>query len=447
MSAIDDLTSAFREGHNSPVDVAAELIDRIEADTRGIGAFCLLDRDAALRDAEASRTRWRAGRPLGPLDGVPVSVKDLLNVAGWPTRRGSLSSAGEPPAAQDSPAVALLRAAGCVLFGKTTTTEFGWRITSDNPHAGVTRNPVSLAHSPGGSSSGAAAQVAAGWGLLALGSDAGGSVRIPAAYCGLVGFKPSFGAIPLAPQSAFAEYAHLGPLTRDVGDCISAMAVLSGADSRDPSSLFLRAPAQARRPMRIGWTLELGALMQVQPEIAAAFHALLDRLRDAGHVLVEIGPEGTDRAGDIWTVWASRVHESFLAWQPSQRDALDPKLLAVWHEGAAQSVDALSASRARLRDLATRLAQHFTGIDLLLTPTTPTVAPTLAADAARGADWFVDNGFCYPFNQTQQPAISLPLGRDAAGLPFGLQIVGRRYDDSTVLDVGLQIERLIAGGI
>lgn len=443
---IRELASAYAGGTLSPVAVVMQLLDAIESDARGINAFCLLDRTAALRDAEASAARWRDSRPLSMLDGVPVSIKDLMNVAGWPTRRGSASSAGDPPAAQDSPVVALLRAAGCVIFGKTTTTEFGWCITSANPHRGLTRNPIDTARSPGGSSSGAAAQLAAGWGPLALGSDAGGSVRIPASYCGVVAFKPTFGAMPLAPQSAFAEFAHLGPFTQTVDDCIEAMRVLSQPDARDPSSLFDRRGTAPSRPLRLGWTLEFGAQMQVQPVIAAAFRALREQLAAAGHTLVALPPEGTTLADDIWAVWASRVHESFIGWSQAQRDGLDPALLAVYREGAEAGTDALAHSRARLRDLATRLAHHFSGIDLLLTPATPTVAPTLEADATRNANWFEDNGFCWPFNLTQQPALSLPLGRDSAGLPFGLQIVGRKYDDAQVLSFGQQVEALLAGG-
>lgn len=442
---IGELASAYADGTLSPVVVVTQLLDAIASDARGINAFCWLDRAAALRDAEASAVRWRDGRALGMLDGVPVSIKDLMNVAGWPTRRGSMSSEGDPPAAQDSPAVAVLRAAGCVIFGKTTTTEFGWRITSANPHGGLTRNPVDTARSPGGSSSGAAAQVAAGWGPLALGSDAGGSVRIPASYCGVVAFKPTFGAIPLAPQSAFAEFAHMGPFTRTVDDCTETMLALSQPDARDPSSLFERSSLVRQGPLRIGWTLELGAQMQVQPAIAAAFHALRGKLVAAGHTLVALPPEGVDLAGDIWRVWTSRVCESFIGWSPEQRGRLDPALAAVYNEGAQTGTDALTRSRARLRDFATRLSRYFSDIDLLLTPATPTVAPTIEADAACNANWFEGNGFSWPFNLTQQPALSLPLGRDGAGLPFGLQIVGRKYDDAQVLSFGKEVEALLAG--
>lgn len=444
------LTAAYRDGTHTPEAVLDAVLAAIAADTRGINAFCLLDAEGARAQARAAGERWRDGRPLSALDGVPVSIKDLMNVAGWPTRRGSLAAAGAAPALQDAPCVAPLRAAGCVLFGKTTTTEFGWQIGSTSPQAGTTRHPLDTTRTPGGSSCGAAAQVAAGWGPLALGSDAGGSVRIPASYCGLVGFKPSFGAIPVAPQSAFAEFAHMGPLTRNVDDAIVAMGVLSQPDVRDPTSLFPRDVVRATgtRPLRIGWTLQLGAQMQVAPVIAETFQALLGRLSAAGHTLVPLpaARTGTDCAADMWTVWASRVHESFVAWPPAEREKLGPGLQTVYADGAALSVDALSRSRARLRDFGGHLAGAFADFDVLLSPSTPTVAPRLQTDLGQVANWFADNGFAYPFNLTQQPALSLPLGRDPAGLPFGLQIAGRKYHDTQVLDFGRTVEALLADG-
>ncbi len=436
------LGSAFREGALSPEAVLQPLLDAIDADTRGINAFCPLDREGALAAARAAGQRHREGAALGPLDGVPVSVKDLVNVAGWPTWRGSLAAADDPPAAQDAPAVALLRAAGAVLFGKTTTTEFGWTIRSDSPHGGVTRNPLDPARSAGGSSSGAAAQVAAHWGPLALGSDAGGSVRIPASYCGLVGFKPSFGAIPLAPPSAFAEFAHLGPLTRSMDDCIAAMAVLALPDARDPSSLFAPMAAAPARPLRIGWMLQLGADMALDAAVEPALRRLTEALAARGHTLVPLAPEGTGMADAMWTTWCARLHESFIGWTPAQRARLDPALARAFEAGAALDAAALAHSRQQLRAFTTRLAQHFADIDLLLTPATPTAAPPIDQPVA-GSNWFAGNGYAYPFNLSQQPALSLPLGRDAQGLPFGLQVAGRRYHDAQVLAFGRELEALL----
>lgn len=438
---IAGLAQAYREGALRPSDTLAQLWAAIDGDARGLNAFCHLDREGAARQAEAADARWREGRPLSALDGVPVSIKDLVNVAGWPTRRGSLSGSDQA-VAQDAPAAALLRAAGAVLFGKTTTTEFGWTVGSSNPHSGTTLNPAAPGREVGGSSSGAAAQVAAGWGPLALGSDAGGSVRLPASWSGTVGFKPSFGAIPLAPASAFAEFAHLGTFTRSVADCVAAMRVLSAPDARDASSLFVRAEAPPPRPLRFAWTLSLGGSLAVEPAVAEALQALLRRLEAAGHT-VRAWPEAASaRAEDMWGVWASRVHESFVDWSEAQRAQLAPALQQVYEEGAAQAPAELARARARLRAWAGTLVQGFADIDVLLTPSTPGVAPVLGT--AGGDRWFEACGFSYPFNLTQQPALSLPLGRDTEGRPFGLQMVGARYQDAALLQAAAHIEALLA---
>lgn len=445
---IAELGRAYRQGHVSPVEVMQALFEAIGRDTRDINVFCHLDRDAAMTAARASEQRLHSGHALGPLDGIPVSIKDLLNVAGWPTRRGSLSSADEPPAIQDSPAVQLLRSAGAMIFGKTTTTEFGWTILSGNPHSGITRNPHDVSRSAGGSSSGAAAQIAAGWGPLAIGSDAGGSVRIPASYCGVVGFKPTFGAIPLAPQSAFAEFAHLGPLTRNVEDCISAMSTLAQPDPRDASSLYPRGAASGKRPLRIGWALRLGSRMSLDPEIETAFRGLLTRLESAGHRLHEVSLHVEDLEPDMWTIWCSRVFESFLPWPEDKRRRLGQSLQQAYETGATQNLDMLTRSRVRLREAATRIANAFSEIDLLLTPATPTVAPPvdrLVQESSETGAWFGPAGYAYPFNLTQQPALSLPLGRNRQGLPFGVQIAGRKYQDADVLAFGAELEAMLGG--
>ncbi|NIM43899.1 MAG: amidase [Hydrogenophaga sp.] len=441
---IAGLTAAYRDGRLHPSAVVEQLFAAIAADTRGLNAFCLLDRAAAEREAEASGRRWREGRPLSVLDGVPVSIKDLVNVAGWPTRRGSLGGS-EEPVPQDAPGVTPLRAGGAVLFGKTTTTEFGWTVGSSNPQAGTTRNPAAPGREVGGSSSGAAAQVAAAWGPLALGSDAGGSVRLPASWTGTVGFKPSFGAIPLAPASAFAEFAHLGTFTRSVADAALAMQVLSRADARDPSSLFVRGEAPADRPLRIAWALSLGSSRAVQPDVAGAVRALVRRLADAGHTVIDWPESTNDRAEDMWRVWTSRIHESFVDWSDTQRARLSPGLQAAYEQGATQSAAELARARARLRAMADALAQRFTDIDLLVTPSTPGAAPPLGE--VGGGAWFeAVGGFTYPFNLSQQPALSLPLGTDAEGAPFGVQLVGPRFHDAAVLRAGARVEALLAQG-
>jgi aspartyl-tRNA(Asn)/glutamyl-tRNA(Gln) amidotransferase subunit A len=258
-----------------------------------------------------------------------------------------------------------------------------------------------------------------------------------------VGFKPSFGAIPLAPASAFAEFAHLGTFTRSVADAVLAMQVLSRADARDPSSLFVRGEAPPDRPLRIAWALSLGSSRAVQPAVAEAVRTLVHRLTDAGHAVVEWPDAANDRAQDMWSVWTSRIHESFVDWSDAQRAPLSPGLQAAYEQGAAQSPADLARARARLRAMAGALAQRFTDIDLLITPSTPGAAPPLGE--VGGGAWFESvGGFTYPFNLTQQPALSLPLGTDAEGAPFGVQLVGPRFQDAAVLRAGARIEALLA---
>jgi Asp-tRNA(Asn)/Glu-tRNA(Gln) amidotransferase A subunit family amidase len=451
------LTDAYAKQALSPVETMTALLSAIADDPDGINAFVLIDREAALEAARAAEARWRAGTALGPLDGVPVSVKDLSNVRGWPTQRGSLACAEEPPASADAPAVALLRRAGASIFGKTTTTEFGWLTSSENPATGLTRHPRHLAHSTGGSSSGAAAQIAAGWGPLAFGSDAGGSIRIPASYCGLVGFKPSWGAVPQAPQSALGDLVHYGPIARTVDDCARAMAVLSAPDPHDPGSLYSRAmPARPARTLRIGWAARFGAGDWVAPDVEQGLARCAAAMQQDGYDIREVDAAGLNALEAQWVLWLTRNYESFAEWPPARRALLDPRLQRLIADGERVEMPRLAASRTALRALAGRIADLFCEIDILLSPATPGVAP-LARELAPRAhprfaeieatnNWFVANPYAYPFNLTQQPAASLPLGRDSAGLPFGLQIVGRKYHDDDVLTLARDIEaRLTAG--
>lgn len=440
------LSRAFRDGARTPVDVLEALKHAVERGDPAINAFCHLDWAHAFEAARESARRHQAGAPLGPLDGVPVSVKDLMDVRGWPTRRGSLVLADAAAAPGDAPAVEMLRRGGAVLFGKTTTTEFGWTIRSDNPLHGLTRNPHDPSRSAGGSSSGAAAHVAAGWGPLALGSDAGGSVRVPASYCGLVGFKPSFGAIPMIPSSAFTEFAHLGPMARSVEDCRVAMEVLGRPDPRDPASLFPRERAGLNRPLRVGWSLRLGSDLEPADHVVAAFHSRLDQLRAAGHRVREVDPQARDCADAMWALWRSRMVESFMHMQASQRSRLGAGLRQLYREGEAMSMAELAAARIRLRRMTVDLGRVFSDVDVLLTPMMPDSAP-LALEAGRAeqasaANWFRHSGYSYPLNITGQPALSLPMGRCPQGLPLGLQIVGRKYHDDQVLALAAELEIL-----
>jgi aspartyl-tRNA(Asn)/glutamyl-tRNA(Gln) amidotransferase subunit A len=240
-----DLAAAFRAHTLSPVEAARAVLARIAACEPRLNAMVLVDEAGALAAAAASTARWQAGAPLGALDGVPATVKDLVDLAGQPTRRGSLVT-DPAPRPEDAPSVAALRRAGAVIVGKTTTTEFGWKSPGDCPHTGITRNPWSTAHTPGGSSSGAGAAAAAGYGPLHIGTDAGGSIRIPAAWCGVVGVKPTFGRVPQWPLGAFGPVAVAGPMTRTVTDAALMLSAIAGHDWRDRPPCGTRSTAPPR---------------------------------------------------------------------------------------------------------------------------------------------------------------------------------------------------------
>ncbi|MCD2512580.1 amidase family protein [Comamonas endophytica] len=451
------LLAGYRARAFTPVQVLQDLLAAIGGDA--FNAFAFIDTAGALRDAQASAERWQRGAPLGPLDGVPVSIKDLVTVAGWPIRRGSQLS---PPqvSAGDAPAVAHLRRSGALLLGKTTTTEMGCAIHADGPVHGRTLHPLAPGRCVGGSSCGAAAQLAAGWGPLALGSDAGGSVRIPGSYAGLAAFKPSFGCIPMGPASAFAEFAHLGPMARSVGDIALAMQVLGQPDARDPASLHARAASvpEEGAALRIGHCLRIGPDAGLDAAIATAMQTLLAQLkgrtwRGRQIELLPIDLGDLWLADALWQTWCARVFEACLHLSAAQIAQLGPDMQRQQAQGQALTGLQLATARRTLREGAQRLHELFAGLDLLLTPSTPGAAPAAGdfvhdahpdAEALRASgNWLAATPFSHPFNVTQQPALSMPWGHDAQGLPFGLQLAGRRYADALVLDFGAALEQWI----
>src|SRR6516225_1630962 len=236
-ASVERLLKLYRERALSPVEVTRLLLDRLDILQPRINAFCVVDRDGALAAARQSEGRWQRGEAVGRLDGVPVTIKDLVLMRGFPTLRGSRLVDPEQNWSEDAPATARLREAGAIILGKTTTPEFGWKALGDSPLTGITRNPWNPARTPGGSSAGAAAACAAGIGPLHVGSDGAGSIRIPAAFTGLFGLKPSFGRVPAYPLSAMGLLSHVGPIARTVADAALMLTVLSGPDDRDPYAL------------------------------------------------------------------------------------------------------------------------------------------------------------------------------------------------------------------
>lgn len=443
------LLALYRSGETAPSEVTKALFDRIEALDPKLNAFCWLDREVAERAATESTARWLAGAPQGPLDGVPISIKDLILTRDMPTRRGSLTVDPAGPWDDDAPLVARLRAAGAIIFGKTTTPEFGWKGVTQSPLTGVTRNPWNPQMTSGGSSGGAGAQVASGMGPIGIGTDGGGSIRIPAAYCGVVGFKPSYGRIPLWPASPVGTLAHAGPMSRSVSDAALVMSVVSGPHVRDWTAL----PAAD-----IPWIGELDAGMngkriafspslrsaRVDPEVAAAVAAAVRAFEELGAAVEVAEPDVSDAAAIFEILWNVGCYGSQRPMTEAQLDKLEPALRDVGKAGACASIGDLLTAQDRRAAFASRMHAFHRRFDLLVTPAMPTAAfPVgtnlpLREDGEPERDW---SPFTYPFNLSQQPCISIPCGFTSAGLPIGLQIVGPPHNDMLVLQAARAFER------
>jgi aspartyl-tRNA(Asn)/glutamyl-tRNA(Gln) amidotransferase subunit A len=435
-----ELVAAYRAGELSPVEATEAVLARVAELDGEVNAFCLVDEGAALTAARASAERWRRGEPAGPIDGVPVSIKDLLFTRGWPTLRGSRTVDATGPWTVDGPHVARVRESGAVLFGKTTTPEIGWKGVTDNPLTGITRNPWDPGRTAGGSSGGSAAAVLLGMGPLSLGTDGGGSVRIPAGFTGTTALKPTFGRVPHHPASPFGLLAHVGPMARSAADAALLLDVVSGADTRDP---WASPPAEPAVPvlesgvagLRIAASPTLG-YVDVHPEVRAAFDAAVQVFAALGAVVEEADPGFTDPVAEFEVLWFSGAAKSIEAIGPEQRTLMDPGLVEIAEQGARMSAVDYLGAMGRRNELGTLMGEFHTRHDLLLTPTLPIPAFEAGVEVPAGwprERWTSWTPFTYPFNMTQQPAASVPCGFTSDGLPVGLQIVGPRHADAQVL--------------
>ncbi len=442
----EDMLACFARRQLSPVEVLQAVTERVARLNPGLNAFAVMNPDA-LRVAGESESRWRSGRPLGILDGVPATVKDLVDLAGFPTRRGSRTTSDEP-VADDAPMVAGLKAAGAVILGKTTTTEFGWKSPGDCPLHGITRNPWNPAYTTGGSSSGAGAAGAAGFGPLHIGTDAGGSVRIPAAWCGLVGLKPTYGRIPQWPASAFASVACAGPITRTVRDAALMFSAMAHWDLRDPFCLpddsrnWLDEIEDGVAGLTVGVLNNPGFDAPVDADGVAAVERAAALLTDAGAFVEHADAGLPDTSSVFGRVWGAALAR-LAAGMPSQMAGLlDPGIRHVASVlGGMSAIEFMDAEalRAAAGHAMARLHQRF---DLVLCPTVP-AGPPLAeapiADPVR-ALWTEWAPWTFTFNLTRQPAISVPMGPRADGLPNSVQIAAAQYRDDLVLRAARVIE-------
>jgi aspartyl-tRNA(Asn)/glutamyl-tRNA(Gln) amidotransferase subunit A len=436
-----ELVSAYRSGEVSPVEATRAALEAVDRHNPDINAFCLVEAESALSAAQESEARWLRGEPRGLADGVPTSIKDLMLTKGWPTLRGSRLTSAEGDWSEDAPAVARLRENGAVLLGKVTSPEFGWKGVTDSPRFGITRNPWDLSRTSGGSSGGSAAAVAQGMGPWSVGTDGGGSIRIPAAFTGVVGFKPTYGTVPLYPASPFGTLAHAGPIARTVADAALMMDILSQPDARDwsagpaPTASFSQTLDEGLRGRKIAFSSNLGYGSN-DPDVEGAVREAVQLLRELGAEVEEIDLGWSDPVDAYHVLWFSGAAKVVEGYGPGATGHLDPQLAAALERHADFSAsDFLDATAVRMK-LGRETGLLHERFDLLVTPTLPIPAFEAGRDVPAGSpseDWTSWTPYTYPFNLTQQPAISVPCGFTAEGLPVGLQLVGPRHGDARVL--------------
>ncbi|WP_087743999.1 MULTISPECIES: amidase [unclassified Acidovorax] len=456
MSALHDLPAhallaAYRQRTLSPVDVLADLLAHIERWEPHIRATYLLRPEAALAQARASEARWLRGEPLGALDGVPATIKENIATLGDPMPLGTAATA-LMPAAADAPPAARLREAGAVIVAKTTMPDYGMLSSGLSSFHALARNPWDLSKGPGGSSAGAGAAAAAGYGPLHIGTDIGGSLRLPASWCGIFSLKPSLGRIPIDPPYTGRA---AGPMTRTVADAALMMQVLSQSDARDSMALpaqdiawsQFNQGAERLRGLRIGLLLEAGCGLPVEPEVRAAIEQAARWLEQAGAHIVPMQPFMTQTMLDgMDHFWRMRSHTDLLALPARQRDRVLPYIRA-WADSAAglSGTEVFDASQQfHLTRVAT--VRACSAFDYVISPVAPMPAfaaelPSPTNDPLRPLEHI---GFTVPFNMSEQPAASVNCGYTSGlhPLPIGLQIAGPRFDDLGVLQVAHAFEQI-----
>ena len=449
MSAIQ-LVDGYRGGEFSPEDAARAALDAIRAHDGEVNAFVLVDEQAALAQARASTRRWQAGNPLGPADGVPASIKDMLLTRGWPTLRGSTLVDESQPWNVDAPAVARLRESGSVFLGKNTTPEFAWKGVTDSIRHGATGNPWGAGLTSGGSSGGAATAVGLGMGTWSVGTDGGGSVRIPASFTGTVALKPTFGRIPIYPPSPYGTLSHAGPMTRTVTDAALLLDLIARPDSRDwaaldqPAVSHLDGLEDGVVGLRVALSPTLG-YGRNDAEVDAAVRAAAQVFAEAGAHVEEVDPDITDCVDAFHVLWFTGAAKVIEQYGEGAIERVDPRLReAIGEFGTDVSAAAYLDATAVRMDLGVRMGAFHDRFDLLLTPTMPIPAFGAGQDAPDGWPstlWTSWTPYTYPFNMTQQPALSLPCGLTSDRRPIGLQVVGPRHADALVLRAGRAYER------
>jgi len=444
-----ELAAAFARGELSPLEAARAALERIEAWEPRINAMYRVHREAALEQARASEARWRSRRALSALDGVPVTIKENIYTRGDPAPVGTRANEDAPPQAADAPAAARLREAGCVILGKTTMPDFGMLSSGLSSLHGVTRNPWRLDRNPSGSSSGAAAAAVAGYAPLHVGTDIGGSVRLPATHCGLFALKPSLGRVPVNPPY-MGRVA--GPMTRTVHDAALLMSVIARPDARDFMSLpdqeldFPALQPLAAKGLRIGFVPDMGAGLDVHPEVRAAAEAAAKALAGAGCEVGSIRSFLTREMLDgMCRFFEARSYNDLMQLPPAKREKVLPFVAewCSWRGAHFSGRDVMQAYALvmSMREAAVAASQAY---DFLLSPTSPILAyeAELPAPGNDPSDALPHIAFTVPYNMSEQPAASINWSYSSDGLPIGVQVIGKRFDDAGVLQLSALLEGL-----
>jgi aspartyl-tRNA(Asn)/glutamyl-tRNA(Gln) amidotransferase subunit A len=441
----------------SPVQLCEMALSLAKRTESAINAYvCFLD-DYALAIARERENEARQGRIRSPLHGVPIAIKDNFYLTGHPVRKGSRTTTDDP-ATYDSPLVERIVEAGAVIIGKTTMPEFGWKGTGISPLTGVTRNPWNRERNSGGSSAGSAASVAAGAVPIALGSDAGGSVRIPASFCGVVGLKPTLSRVPVYPGTVTETLSHAGPLCRTVDDARLVLAVTEGVHAKDPLSYAARPHNDAAKASRFSeGSLRIGVIespFEIAPErgVATVFSAAIERIQRDVVASYDDGATLGPLPRDIFeTLWVTGRGLGFKEQFDRHAAIMDPGLVRVGALAKEYDLSRLVRAIEQRRTFVSAVCALFDRFDLLVMPTMPLTAFAADAEVPDGGEasaplpWITWTPYTYPFNLTGQPAISVPCGVAADGLPVGLQVVGAWGEDELVLDFAERIERALMG--
>jgi Asp-tRNA(Asn)/Glu-tRNA(Gln) amidotransferase A subunit family amidase len=455
-ATVFDYAKAYRDGKTTPEEVAQKLLDAIEASnlsTPPLRAVIAINREDVMKQAREATQRIKSGKPLSIFDGVPVAVKDEIDMLPYPTTVGT-SFLGKSPVKEDATVVARMRAAGALLIGKTNMHEIGINVTGLNPHHGTTRNPYNTNHFTGGSSSGSATAVAAGLVPVALGADGGGSIRIPASFCGVFGLKPTFGRVSEHGAAPLCwSVAHLGPLAGSATDTALAYAVIAGPDLRDPNSLHQFLPTLENWDQLNLRGLKLGVYKQwfqhADPEVVAACETMLKRFTDMGAEIREIVIPDLElnRVAQVVTILVEMAQAMSYTYAEHHREhGLDARLnLAIGQAFTPQ--DYVLAQRARTR-IINNFNQVLKEVDMILTPATGIAAPPIPKDALPDGNSDLSTTteimrFATAANLTGLPAISFPVGYTKNGLPIGMQAIGRAWQEHLLLRLAVNAEQAI----